>query len=545
MAQNGSSTNGHEATWIRPDRPPRCTWHLGTTEPSPHQHYKRRFDRTKAYSSVLDAIGDTPLVRMSRIEKTEGVKCELYAKCEFFNAGGSVKDRIALRMVETAEKSGLIKPGYTLIEPTSGNTGIGLALAAAVKGYRCIIVMPEKMSAEKVNVLRALGAEIVRTPTSASFEMPESHIRVAQKLQNEIENAVILDQYINSGNPVAHYDTTAEEIIEQCGGHVDMVVVGAGTGGTVCGIGRKMKEKIPNCKVVGVDPLGSILAQPGELNKTDVSFYEVEGTGYDFIPTVLDRSVVDKWYKTADKDSFIMARRLIREEGFLCGGSSGAAMHIALQACRELKEGQKCVVLLPDSVRNYMTKFLKEEWMIERNFLPEKNMEKKWWWDVPVSKIKLHTPVSVLPTTRCGATLQIMEEQGFDQIPVVDGNGVVLGTVTMGNMMSNLTSGKIVPNDAVSKTLYKGFKEIQMTDNLKKLSRILEIDHFAIVMHSKLQCDIANLSLTDLKPSIKSLRAEPVGGAKITNGDGHSSQIYGIVTSVDFCRYLATNAPKE
>merc|ERR1719361_2525556 len=278
----------------------------------------------KIMPNVLHNIGDTPLVRLNRIGKTEGLKCEILAKCEFFNAGGSVKDRIGLRMVEDAEKKGLLKPGDTIIEPTSGNTGIGLALAGAVKGYRTIIVLPEKMSAEKVMVLRALGAEIVRTPTSATWDSPESHISVAQRLNKQLPNSIILDQYRNAGNPLAHYDTTAQEIIDQCGGKVDMVVMGAGTGGTISGIGRKLKEHWPDCQVVGVDPEGSILAEPEELNKTNVTYYDVEGTGYDFIPTVLDRKVVDKWIKSADKESFIMARRLIREEGLLCGGSSGA-----------------------------------------------------------------------------------------------------------------------------------------------------------------------------------------------------------------------------
>merc|ERR1719187_2535316 len=217
--------------------------------------------------NVLFNIGNTPLVRINRIAQSAGLKCEMLAKCEFFNAGGSVKDRIGLRMVEDAEKSGMLKAGDTIIEPTSGNTGMGLALAAAVRGYRCIIVLPEKMSNEKVMTLRALGAEIVRTPTSATWDSPESHISVAQRLLTEIPNSIILDQYRNPGNPLAHYDTTAEEILEQCEGKVDMVVMGAGTGGTISGIGRKLKEKCPSCVVVGVDPYGSILAEPENLNK--------------------------------------------------------------------------------------------------------------------------------------------------------------------------------------------------------------------------------------------------------------------------------------
>ena len=305
--------------FIRPDLPSRCTWSpTADKTKSPHTKDQPK-GRFGIMPSVLCNIGNTPLIRINKITKTEGVECDVLAKCEFFNAGGSVKDRIGLRMVEDAEKKGLLKPGDTIIEPTSGNTGIGLALAGAVKGYRTIIVLPEKMSAEKVMVLRALGAEIVRTPTSATWDSPESHISVAQRLNKELPNSIILDQYRNAGNPLAHYDCTAEEIIEQCGGKVDMVVLGAGTGGTISGVGRKMKEKWPDCQIVGVDPEGSILAEPEELNKTDVTFYEVEGTGYDFIPTVLDRSIVDKWYKSNDKESLQMSRRLIREEGLLCG----------------------------------------------------------------------------------------------------------------------------------------------------------------------------------------------------------------------------------
>lgn len=279
-------------------------------------------------------------------------------KCEFFNAGGSVKDRIAKRMIEEAERDGRLKPNDTIIEPTSGNTGIGLALAAAVKGYRAIITMPEKMSQEKVDVLRALGAEIVRTPTEAAFDSPESHIGVAKRLNKEIPNSIILDQYGNPYNPIAHYDGTAEEILEACGGHVDMFVAGAGTGGTISGVARKLKEKCPDCIIVGVDPHGSILAQPPQLNGP-IGSYKVEGIGYDFIPDVLDRRYVDQWIKSSDKESFTYSRRLIREEGILCGGSSGSAMWAAMQMAKQLKPGQKCVVLLADSVRNYMTKFLK------------------------------------------------------------------------------------------------------------------------------------------------------------------------------------------
>tara|TARA_B100001250_G_scaffold306673_1_gene268547 strand:- start:1002 stop:1955 length:954 start_codon:yes stop_codon:yes gene_type:complete len=313
------------------------------------------------YDNILDTIGKTPTVKLNKIGSD--LKCELYAKCEYFNPGGSIKDRIGWNMVKDAESSGRIKPGDTLIEPTSGNTGQGMALAAAVKGYRCIITMPEKMSKEKQIALEALGAEIIRTPTEASFDDPESHIGVAKKLNKEIPNSHILDQYANPSNPEAHYNGTAEEIIEDFGTNLDMIVIGVGTGGTITGVAKKLKEKIPNIIVVGADPVGSILG-----GGTDVKPYLVEGIGYDFFPDVLDNSMVDEYVKTKDEESFIMARRLIKEEGLLCGGSSGTATVAALKSAHILKEDQKCLILLPDGIRNYMTKFPNDKWMESKGF---------------------------------------------------------------------------------------------------------------------------------------------------------------------------------
>jgi len=313
------------------------------------------------FDSILDTIGKTPVVRLNKI----GIEldCDLFVKCEFFNPGGSVKDRIGWRMVADAEKSGRIKPGDTLIEPTSGNTGQGMALASAVKGYRCIITMPEKMSQEKQISLEALGAEIIRTPTEAAFDDPESHIGVAKKLNEEIPNSHILDQYANPSNPDAHYDGTAQEILDDFGTEIHMVVMGVGTGGTISGVAKRLKEEIPGIKIIGADPVGSILG-----GGTEVSSYLVEGIGYDFFPDVLDNSLIDEYVKTEDEESFLMARRLIREEGLLCGGSSGTAMIAALQTATQLEKGQKCLVLLPDGIRNYMTKFPNDTWMEEQGF---------------------------------------------------------------------------------------------------------------------------------------------------------------------------------
>lgn len=314
------------------------------------------------YENILAAIGKTPVVKLNRIGID--LPCELFVKCEFMNPGGSVKDRIGYEMILHAEKEGIIKPGDTLIEPTSGNTGIGIALAGAVLGYKVIITMPHKMSREKQIVLERLGATIYRTRTEAAWNDPDSHISLARKLQKEIPSSHILDQYANKYNPLAHYYHTAEEIIEDFGLDLQMVVAGAGTGGTITGIAKRLKEFNPSIQIIGVDPVGSILA-----GDEDIKPYQVEGIGYDFIPEVLHNELIDKYIKTEDKPSFEMARRLICEEGLLVGGSSGSAICGALQMAKTLKAGDKCLVILPDSIRNYMSKFADDVWMKDQGFM--------------------------------------------------------------------------------------------------------------------------------------------------------------------------------
>ena len=313
------------------------------------------------YENILGAIGKTPVVKLNSIGSE--LDCEIYAKCEFLNAGGSVKDRIGLKMIENAEKSGRIKPGDTLIEPTSGNTGIGLALAASVKGYKMIIVMPQKMSMEKEVTLKALGAEIVRTPTEAGHDDPEGLFHVSKKLCETTPNAHILDQYGNDDNPDAHEHGTAIEIWDDFDGNIDMVVAGVGTGGTITGIAKYLKQKNPDIRIVGADPFGSVLGGGNEVYP-----YKVEGIGYDFFPDVLDNTLVDEYVKVNDENSFDIARQLIKKEGLLCGGSSGTVVWAALESAKSLSKGQKCLCILADGIRNYMSKFVSDEWMKNNKF---------------------------------------------------------------------------------------------------------------------------------------------------------------------------------
>jgi cystathionine beta-synthase len=314
------------------------------------------------YDNILKTIGSTPIVKLNSIGSH--LECTLFAKLELFNPGGSVKDRIALEMVECAERNGRIKPGDTLIEATSGNTGIGLALAATVKGYKMIIVMPKKMSMEKELILKTLGAEIIRTRSEAAYDDPDSNFSIAKKLNEEIPNSHILNQWENECNPEAHYKHTAQEILDDFGTDLHMVVMGVGTGGTITGVGKRLKKEIPGIKIVGADPYGSILGGGDEVHP-----YHVEGIGYDFFPKILDNSIVDEYVKVNDKDTFKIARSLIRDEGLLIGGSCGTATFAALEAAKSLKKGQNCLVILPDGIRNYMRKFVSDEWMEENDLV--------------------------------------------------------------------------------------------------------------------------------------------------------------------------------
>jgi len=439
--------------------------------------------------NIMEAIGSTPLVRLNKVGKSTG--CEILAKCEFLNAGGSVKDRIGRRMVEEAQKSGRIKPGDTLIEPTSGNTGIGMALAAAVYGYRMIITMPEKMSHEKQVVLEALGAEIIRTPTEAAFDDPESHLSVAYQLKKILPNSHILDQYENQDNPLAHYHGTAAEILEQTDGKLDAFVAAAGTGGTVTGTAKRLKEADPNIKIFGIDPEGSILAGPGEIGS-----YKVEGIGYDFVPDVMKDAPVDVWLKSRDRESFLMARRLIRQEGLLVGGSSGTAVWGAIEAAKQLGPGKRIVVILPDSIRNYMTKFASDAWMRENGFL-EGPLETQTVGDV-LRRLSGRKLITATSSDTVADSVMTMKEHGVSQLPVIDDDRLV-GIITESDLLSRIVEGNASLASAVAEVMFRNVHTVRIDDAASDLTKILHDGWAGIVVDAdnKLRGIITKMDVVD------------------------------------------------
>jgi cystathionine beta-synthase len=371
----------------------------------------------RSYPTVLDLVGATPIVRLDRIGRE--VPPELLAKLEYLNPGGSNKDRIGIAMIEAAERDGLLRPGGTIVEPTSGNTGVGLAIAAAQRGYRCIFVMPDKMSQEKIAMLRAYGAEVVITPTAVEPDSPESYYSVSSRLAEEIPGGFKPDQYANLANPDAHYRTTGPEIWEQTRGELNAVVISVGTGGTITGVGRYLKERKPDILIVGADPEGSVFTADAEH---PVGPYLVEGIGKDTWPRTLDPEVVDEWVRVTDRDSFVTARRLAQEEGLLVGGSAGSTVWAALEVGRRLGPQARVLTVLPDSGRSYLSKFYDDNWMLQYGFLerraPSPTVEEvlrfKHGEDHAMPDL-----VTIESHVKVGAAIDLMQQYSISQLPVV------------------------------------------------------------------------------------------------------------------------------
>ncbi|HWP02597.1 MAG TPA: cystathionine beta-synthase [Gemmatimonadaceae bacterium] len=442
-----------------------------------------RLRHRRPYDSVLDTIGWTPLVRLNRV--TRGIRTPVYAKAEFFNPGGSVKDRIALPIIERAEREGRLRPGGVIVEATSGNTGIALAIAAAIKGYRCVFTMPDKMSQEKVRLLKAFGADVIVTPTAVPPDHPEHYLTVAKRIAKETPNAILADQFYNEANPEAHYASTGPEIWEQTEGRVTHFVAGAGTGGTVTGVGRYLKEKNHRIRIVAGDPQGSILAEywrsKGE-RVVEGTPYKVEGIGQDKIPGTLDMGVIDEFYTVSDRDAFAMARRLTREEGLFAGGSSGLLVHVALEVARRIDDpGALVVTMLCDTGERYLSKLYNDEWMRENQLLDSDRVTLE-----RVLQMKsggLPAIVSATTGTTVRQALMLMNLHDVSQLPVMEGSTCV-GSVTEGALTSRALEDPKLLDAALSEVMEPPFPVLDAQANVESVAKLLSKTNPAVLVRA-------------------------------------------------------------
>jgi len=422
------------------------------------------------YDNILETIGSTPLVRLHKV--TDDAKGLILAKVEYFNPGGSVKDRIGLSIIEEAEREGRLKPGGTIVESTSGNTGMGLALVAAVKGYKTVFTLPDKMSMEKIRLLRAMGAEVIVTPTAVPHESPESYTEVAKRIVRETPNSILANQYYNPKNPESHYNTTGPEIWETTGGQVDYFVCAVGTGGTISGAGKFLKEKNSNIKIIGIDPKGSALREYFYTKKITplLKTYKVEGIGQDYVPGVLHLEYVDDMIEVTDKESFLMARRLARQEGLMAGGSAGTAVAGMMKVADRFKDDDVIVVLLPDSGERYLTKIFNDDWMREYGFLvPEKITAR---YVLESKRKKIGDLVSIDPITTVRKALDLMKENDISQVPVLD-RGKPVGGVTDNELMTSVMERPTLVDSPVSVLMGPSFPIVNVDVLIEDVIKLL------------------------------------------------------------------------
>lgn len=433
----------------------------------------------RPYGNVTEVVGRTPLIRLNSVAR--GVPGTIYAKCEFMNPGGSVKDRIGLAIVEKAEREGALRPGGTIVEATSGNTGVALAMVAAIRGYRCIFTMPDKMSQEKVKLLRAFGADVVIVPTAVPPDHPDHYTRKAASIASEIPGAILADQFYNPANPEAHYETTGPEVWEQTNGSVTHFVAGAGTGGTITGAGRFLKERKPDVEIIGVDPMGSILRhyfETGEVGEGEP--YKVEGLGSDKIPGALDMSVTDHWVTVRDARSFAMARRLCREEGLFAGGSSGLLVHAAVEIAREADDPDAVIVtMLCDWGEHYLTKLYDDDWMRENGFLRRSHRSvHEMIAEKGEEGLEL---VSVQPATPIRVALSAITSFHISQLPVVL-EGECVGSLTEGDLMARVIKEPNLLDRPVEVVMDAPFPVVDSHLDAEEAARLLTRENRAVLV---------------------------------------------------------------
>ena len=452
------------------------------------------------YNSIIDTIGNTPLVKLNKV--TKGIKGTILVKVEYFNPGNSVKDRMAIRMVEDAEKDGRLKPGGTIIEGTSGNTGMGLALAAIVKGYKCVFVTTDKQSMEKINILRAVGAEVVVCPTNVSPEDPRSYYSTAARLSRETPNSFYPNQYDNLSNRIAHYETTGPEIWAQSEGKVTHFVAGVGTGGTMCGVSKFLKEKNPKVYSLGVDTYGSVFKkykETGVFDKNEVYPYLTEGIGEDILPKNVDFDLIDQFIKVTDKDAAIMTRRLAKEEGLFVGWSCGSAVFGALEYAREhLTESDTMVIILPDHGTRYLNKIYNDEWMKFHGFLEEREFATAK--DIIKNRKAQHL-YTVPHTATVGEAIKIMGENGISQVPVSDGEHIV-GSLTDSKILRQLIDSPTFVSNKVNEVMDKPFIFVGLDNTVDVLSSLINKDNKALLVRDPLN-NVHIITQADLLMAMK------------------------------------------
>ncbi|MEZ4775184.1 MAG: cystathionine beta-synthase [Bacteroidia bacterium] len=435
------------------------------------------------YNNIIETIGNTPLVRLNSI--ASHIKGTVLVKVEYFNPGHSIKDRIAVKMIEDAERSGALKPGGTIIESTSGNTGMGLALAAAVKGYRCIFTMADKQSKEKIDILRAVGAEVIVCPTNVEPEDPRSYYSIAKRLGAEIPNSIWMNQYDNMSNTAAHYETTGPEIWKQTAGKITHLAAGMGTCGTISGISTYLKEQNPDIKTIGIDTYGSVfkkLHETGEIDPKEIYSYLTEGIGEDILPENCNMEVIDQIIKVTDKDAALMARKLARVEGLFVGWSCGSAVHGALEYARELKKDDVMVIILPDHGTRYLGKVFNDTWMKDRNFLDEENMLNA---EQILKKKQTHTPLVTLSASQTLAeAIQIMRGENISQIPVTEGN-VIIGSLNETRVLNTILDDPSLKDSPVSQAMSDPLPFVLGSTRIEVISKLINKDNPAVLVQTQ------------------------------------------------------------